>query len=169
VEKELEQFRQEVERLRAGRQRGSLPYPEALRAFAVRYLAHALETGGTLAGTAKALGVSEPTLQAWRKGQPAAQGRGQALVRGQLWYPHGELLRRSSCWSEQQPHSNVPVGRTRAVGRTSYSRWRTAASITPRGSACARRASSRWASHADGSHGRIRTHPLAIHRGSRCD
>ncbi|MFP2924563.1 hypothetical protein ACLESO_04980 [Pyxidicoccus sp. 3LG] len=78
MEKELEQFRQEVERLRAGRQRGSLPYPEALRAFAVRYLAHALETGGTLAGTAKALGVSEPTLQAWRKGQPAAHRRAQA-------------------------------------------------------------------------------------------
>jgi hypothetical protein len=28
MEKELEQFRQEVERLRAGRQRGSLTYPE---------------------------------------------------------------------------------------------------------------------------------------------
>ena len=78
MEKELEQFRQEVERLSAGRQRGSSPYPEALRAFAVRYLAHALETGGTLAGTAKALGVSEPTLQAWRKGQPAAHRRAQA-------------------------------------------------------------------------------------------
>ncbi len=38
MEKELEQFRQEVERLRAGRQKGSLPYPEALRAFAVRYV-----------------------------------------------------------------------------------------------------------------------------------
>jgi len=78
MEKELEQFRQEVERLRAGRQRGSLPYPDALRAFAVRYLGHALEMGGTLAGTAKALGVSEPTLQAWRKGQPAAHRRAQA-------------------------------------------------------------------------------------------
>jgi hypothetical protein len=50
MEKELEQFRQEVERLRAGRRRGSLPYPEALRAFAVRYVAHALETDGTFAG-----------------------------------------------------------------------------------------------------------------------
>lgn len=78
MEKELEQFRQEVERLRAGRQRGSLPYPETLRVFAVRYLAHALETGGTLAGTAKALGVPEPTLQAWRKGQPAAHRRAHA-------------------------------------------------------------------------------------------
>ena len=80
MEKELEQFRQEVERLRAGRQRGSLPYPEALRAFAVRYLAHALETGGTLAGAAKALGVSEPTLQAWRKGRPAAHRRAHGPV-----------------------------------------------------------------------------------------
>jgi len=71
MEKELEQFRQEVERLRVGRQRGSLPYPQTLRAFAVRYVAHTLETGGTFAGVAKALGVSEPTLQAWRKGHPA--------------------------------------------------------------------------------------------------
>jgi DNA-binding transcriptional regulator YdaS (Cro superfamily) len=78
MEKELEQFRQEVERLRAGRQRGSLPYPETLRAFAVRYVAHALETGGTFAGAAKALGVSEPTLQAWRKGQPVAHRRANA-------------------------------------------------------------------------------------------
>ncbi|MFP2929292.1 hypothetical protein ACLESO_29640 [Pyxidicoccus sp. 3LG] len=77
MEKELEQFRQEVARLRAGRQRGSLPYPEALREFAVRYVAHALETGGTFAVAAKALGVSEPTLQAWRKGQPAAHRRAQ--------------------------------------------------------------------------------------------
>lgn len=87
VEKELEQFRQEVERLRAGRQRGSWPYPEALRAFAARYLAHALETGGTLAGTAKALGVSEPTLQAWRKGQSAAHRRAQAPAQKQALVP----------------------------------------------------------------------------------
>ncbi len=82
MEKELEQFRQEVERLRAGRQRGSLPYPEALRAFAVRYLAQALETGATFAGAAKALGVSEPTLQAWRKGKPAAHRRDKSGAQG---------------------------------------------------------------------------------------
>ncbi len=80
MEQELEQFRQEVERLRAGRQRGGLPYPEAMRAFAVRYLTQALEEGGTFAGAAKALGVSEPTLQAWRKGKPAAHRRGQAAA-----------------------------------------------------------------------------------------
>lgn len=54
MEKELEQFRQEVERLRVGRQRGSLPYPEALRAFALLYVSHAMEPGGTLAGAARA-------------------------------------------------------------------------------------------------------------------
>jgi hypothetical protein len=48
VEKQLEQFRQEVERLRAGRKAGSGPFPEPLRAFAVRYLAYALEKGDTL-------------------------------------------------------------------------------------------------------------------------
>lgn len=78
MEKELEQFRQEVERLRAGRQKGSLPYPEVLRAFAVRYVAHALEGGGTFEAAASALGVSKPTLQAWRKGKPAAHRRAKA-------------------------------------------------------------------------------------------
>lgn len=58
--KELEQSRQEVARLRAGRQRGSLPSPATLRVFAVRYLARALEAGGTLAAEAKALGGGAP-------------------------------------------------------------------------------------------------------------
>ncbi len=40
MEKELEQFRQEAQRLKAGRRSGSLPFPEALRAFAVRYAEH---------------------------------------------------------------------------------------------------------------------------------
>ena len=87
MEKELEQFRQEVERLRAGRQKGSLPYPEALRAFAVRYVAHALEGGGTLEAAATALGVSKPTLQAWRKGKPAAHRRAKAGAEQQALVP----------------------------------------------------------------------------------
>ena len=87
MEKELEQFRQEVERLRAGRKRGSLPYPEVLRAFAVRYVAHAQEAGGTFAGAAKALGVSEPTLHAWRKGRPAAHRREKAASEGRALVP----------------------------------------------------------------------------------
>jgi hypothetical protein len=36
LEKELEQFRQEVQRLKAGRRSGSLPFPEALRGTAKR-------------------------------------------------------------------------------------------------------------------------------------
>jgi transposase len=87
MEKELEQFRQEVERLRAGRQKGSLPYPEMLRAFAVRYVAHALEAGGTFEAAATALGVSKPTLQAWRKGKPAAHRRAKAGAEGQGLVP----------------------------------------------------------------------------------
>jgi len=78
MEQELEQFRQEVERLRAGRQRGGLPYPEAMRAFAVRYLTQAQEAGRTFAEVALTLGVSEPTLQAWRKGKKAAHRRAKA-------------------------------------------------------------------------------------------
>jgi len=69
VEKELEQFRQEAQRLRAGRAKGSGPFPEPLRAFAVRYLAQAQEKGETLKSVVERLGVSEPTLQAWRRGQ----------------------------------------------------------------------------------------------------
>ena len=69
MEKELEQFRQEAQRLRAGRAKGSAPFPEPLRAFAVRYLAQALEKGETLKSVVERLGVSEPTLQAWRRGQ----------------------------------------------------------------------------------------------------
>ena len=69
MEKELEQLRQEVQRLRAGRAKGSAPYPEPLRAFAVRYLAQAQQKGETLKSVVQRLGVSEPTLQAWRRGQ----------------------------------------------------------------------------------------------------
>ena len=76
MEKELEQFRQEVERLRAGRRGGSGPFPEPLRAFAVRYLAYALEKGDTVKAVVERLGVSEPTLQAWRRGQtPGSKAR----------------------------------------------------------------------------------------------
>ncbi|SEU38675.1 transposase, partial [Stigmatella erecta] len=75
MEKELEQFRQEVERLNAGRKKGALPYPEALRAFAVRYVEHTVGTGGTMSQAAKSLGVSEPTLYTWKKGERAAHRR----------------------------------------------------------------------------------------------
>lgn len=75
MEKELEQFRQEAQRLRAGRQGGSLPFPETLRAFAVRYAQHTLEAGGTVVEAAEKLGVSAPTLYEWRKGR--TEGRGQ--------------------------------------------------------------------------------------------
>ena len=75
MEKELEQFRQEAQRLRAGRQGGSLPFPEVLRAFAVRYAQHTLEAGGTVVEAAEKLGVSAPTLYEWRKGRTEGRGR----------------------------------------------------------------------------------------------
>ncbi len=71
MEKELEQFRQEAQRLKAGRRSGSLPFPEALRAFAVRYAEHTVAAGGTVTDAAQKLGVSGPTLYEWRKGRPA--------------------------------------------------------------------------------------------------
>lgn len=71
MEKELEQFQQEVQRLKAGRRGGSLPFPEALRAFAVRYLKQMQEAGGSVVEAAAKLGVSAPTLYEWRKGRTA--------------------------------------------------------------------------------------------------
>lgn len=75
MENELEQFRQEAQRLKAGRRSGSLPFPEALRAFAVRYAEHTLAEGGTVVEAARKLGVSGPTLYEWRKGRPAGGAR----------------------------------------------------------------------------------------------
>jgi transposase len=46
LEKELEQFRQEAQRLKAGRRSGSLPFTQTLRAFAVRYAEHTVAAGG---------------------------------------------------------------------------------------------------------------------------
>lgn len=66
--RELEQFRQEAQRLKAGRRSGSLPFPEALRAFAVRYAEHTVAASGSMTDAAKKLGVSGPTLYEWRKG-----------------------------------------------------------------------------------------------------
>jgi transposase-like protein len=75
MEKELEQFQQEVQRLKAGRRGGSLPFPEALRAFAVRYAEQTLEGGGTVVEAAAKLGVSAPTLYEWRKGRTPGRSR----------------------------------------------------------------------------------------------
>jgi len=75
MEKELEQFQQEVQRLKAGRRGGSLPFPEALRAFAVRYLEQTQAAGGSVVEVAAKLGVSAPTLYEWRKGRTPGRAR----------------------------------------------------------------------------------------------
>lgn len=62
IEKELEQFRLEAQRLKAGRRSGSLPFPEELRAFAVRYAEHLVAAVASMAEAAQKLGVSELTL-----------------------------------------------------------------------------------------------------------
>ena len=87
LEKELEQFRQEAQRLKAGRRSGSLPFPEALRAFAVRYAEHTLAAGGTVTDAAQKLGVSGPTLYEWRKGRPAGQRRPKPAEQGAALVP----------------------------------------------------------------------------------
>jgi hypothetical protein len=50
MEKELEQFQQEAQRLKEGRKGGALPFPEALRAFAVRYAEQTLAPNAARAG-----------------------------------------------------------------------------------------------------------------------
>lgn len=75
LEKELEQFRQEAQRLKAGRRSGSLPFAQTLRAFAVRYAEHTVAAGGTVTDAAQKLGVSGPTLYEWRKGRPTERSR----------------------------------------------------------------------------------------------
>ena len=87
LEKELEQFRQEAQRLKAGRRSGSLPFPEALRAFAVRYAEHTLAAGGTVTDAAQKLGVSGPTLYEWRKGRPAGHRRPKPAEQGAALVP----------------------------------------------------------------------------------
>ena len=87
LEKELEQFRQEAQRLKAGRRSGSLPFPEALRAFAVRYAEHTVAEGGTVTDAAQKLGVSGPTLYEWRKGRPAGHRRPKPAEQGAALVP----------------------------------------------------------------------------------
>ncbi len=73
MEKELEQFRQEAQRLKTGRRGGSLPFPEMPRAFAVRYPGHTLKAGGKVVEAAQRLGISAPTPYEWRKGRAAGR------------------------------------------------------------------------------------------------
>jgi len=87
MEKEVEQFRQEAQRLRGGRKGGALPFPEALRAFAVRYAQHTLEAGGTVVQAAERLGVSAPTLYEWRKGRTAGRVREKPPEKSQALVP----------------------------------------------------------------------------------
>jgi transposase len=89
MEKELEQFQQEAQRLKEGRKGGALPFPEALRAFAVRYAEQTVEGGGTVVEAAAKLGVSAPTLYEWRKGVTVRRT------------PYGELMSRSQSPTEQ--------------------------------------------------------------------
>ena len=87
LEKELEQFRQEAQRRKAGRRSGSLPFPEALRAFAVRYAEHTVAAGGTVTDAAQQLGVSGPTLYEWRKGRSAGHRHPKAAEKGAALVP----------------------------------------------------------------------------------
>jgi transposase len=67
--------------------RRSQPAPEALRAFAVRYVEHVRKTGGTMAQASERLGVSEPTLYAWAKRKPVGRPRAMAAQKSEALVP----------------------------------------------------------------------------------
>ncbi len=81
MEKELEQFRQEVQRLRAGRQAGSRPFPEAMKAFAVRYLAEAQRAGRTMHAAAA---LKHRLAVRQEKSAPLVEDPGAYLLRATL-------------------------------------------------------------------------------------
>ena len=106
MEKKLEQFQQEAQRLKEGRKGGALPFPEALRAFAVRYAEQTVEGGGTVVEAAAKLGVSAPTLYEWRKGRTAGSAK-RVTVRRTPWGTGMDRAARMerasvsrSCWGE---------------------------------------------------------------------
>ena len=79
MEKELEQFREEVRRLRAGRRSGSLPFPETLRAFAVRYVEHMRQGGGGMKEAAQ-------RLVEWRGTQQSEEVSGEGISINVFWF-----------------------------------------------------------------------------------
>ena len=113
MEKELEQFQQEAQRLRAGRNGGALPFPEALRAFAVRYAEYTLEAGGTVVEAAAKLGVSAPTLYEWRKGRTAGSSRRKAPQKSEVLVPvrvrerPAEAAVAQACRTSRRPRPRV--------------------------------------------------------------
>ena len=114
LEKELEQFRQEAQRLKAGRRSGSLPFPEALRAFAVRYAEHTLAAGGTVTDAAQKLGVFGPTLYEWRKGRASGHRRPKPTEQGATLVPVRLSERRAQ----------AEVAEVQAVALVSPGGWR---------------------------------------------
>jgi hypothetical protein len=114
LEKELEQFRQEAQRLKAGRRSGSLPFAQTLRAFAVRYAEHTVAAGGTVTDAAQKLGVSGPTLYEWRK------GRGEGVPRSKPVEKSAPLV---PVRVSQRP-AGVAVSAVQQVALVSPSGWR---------------------------------------------
>jgi hypothetical protein len=104
MEKELEQFQQEAQRLKSGRKGGALPFPEAMRAFAVRYAEQTVKGGGTVVAVAAKLGVSAPTTSGARAARRAVR-RGRSAPRpARCWcqceWVSGHSSRDASrCWN----------------------------------------------------------------------
>jgi transposase len=111
MEKALEQFQQEAQRLKKGRKGGALPFPEALRAFAVRYAEHALEAGGRW-WRWRPSWVSAPTLYERRKGRTAGNSRRKATEKSGMLVPVrvGERPAKAAVAREQQVVVVSPSG-----------------------------------------------------------
>jgi transposase-like protein len=65
MEMTAEKFRDEVKRRRGERRRGAAPYSPEQRAFAVAYARSGQKQGRSVAASAAALGLSDPTLREW--------------------------------------------------------------------------------------------------------
>jgi transposase-like protein len=119
MDAELERFRQEVARLQEGKVRSSVRYPEALRAFAVRYVAEAQGRGESQASAAARLGISEPTLGAWRRGSPWRRRSGAAAPPGA-----GERLVPVAVREEPAGAAAADVAHTSGVAVVAPTGWR---------------------------------------------
>jgi hypothetical protein len=74
MELTAEEFRAEASRRRGERRRGAAPYSAEERAFAVAYARTGLSQGRSVTASAKALGVSDPSLREWMAQSAATAG-----------------------------------------------------------------------------------------------
>ena len=75
MDKEIEEFRDEVVQWRGSRRQGAHPYPAAMKAKALQLAARLRARGLTASAAAKVVGITAITLEGWQK----TPGRGGML------------------------------------------------------------------------------------------